>query len=61
MWNNYFYQIRKKYSMRLSTKNPLVISLDGKNVTKNSSFDLINNYAGGFVGSLEKTAAYFSR
>ena len=47
--------------MRVSLKNPLVIRFDGKNVTKNSSFDLINNYAGGFVNSLEKTAAYFSR
>ena len=61
MWYSYFRKIQDKYSMRVSLKNPLIIRLDGKNVTKNSSFDLINNYAGGFVGSLEKTAAYFSR
>lgn len=31
-WNDYFGNIRKKYNMRVSQKNPLVIDLDGKNV-----------------------------
>ena len=61
MWNNYFYQIRKKYSMRLSTKTPLVINLDGKNVTKNKSLNIIDLYDSSFLNNLEKTAKYFSK
>ena len=60
MWNNYFYQIRKKYSMRVSQKEPLVINLDGKNVTKNSELNIIDTYEGGFFNSLEKTVKYFT-
>lgn len=37
MWNSYFFQIQSKYSMRVSFKNPLVIRLDGKDVTKNKN------------------------
>ena len=44
MWNSYFFQIQSKYSMRVSFKNPLVIRLDGKDVTKNKKYDLLNNY-----------------
>ena len=43
MWNSYFFQIQSKYSMRVSFKNPLVIRLDGKDVTKNKKYDLLNN------------------
>lgn len=60
MWNDYFYQIQKKYSMRVSIKEPLVIRLDGKNVTKNKSIDLMNNYTGSFFDALEKTVEYFT-
>lgn len=60
MWNDYFYQIQKKYSMRLSTKEPLVIRLDGKNVTKNKEIDLINQYKGSFLEALEKTVKHFT-
>lgn len=60
MWNNYFYQIRKKYSMRVSQKKPLVINLDGKNVTGNKSINIIESYEGSFLSSLEKSAQYFT-
>ena len=60
MWNNYFYQIRKKYSMRLSTKTPLVINLDGKDVTKNKTLNIIDLYDSSFLENLEKSAKYFS-
>ena len=56
MWNSYFFQIQSKYSMRVSFKNPLVIRLDGKDVTKNKKYDLLNNYEGNFRNTLEKTA-----
>jgi len=60
MWQNYFFQIQSKYSMRVSFNNPLVIRLDGKNVTKSDSYDLLNNYEGSFLNSLEKTVKYFT-
>ena len=61
MWNSYFFQIQSKYSMRVSFKNPLVIRLDGKDVTKNKKYDLLNNYEGSFRNTLEKTAEFFTR
>ena len=54
MWNSYFFQIQSKYSMRVSFKNPLVIRLDGKDVTKNKKYDLLNNYEGNFRSDLDK-------
>lgn len=61
MWNSYFFQIQSKYSMRMSFKNPLVIRLDGKDVTKNKKYDLLNNYEGNFRNTLEKTAEFFTK
>lgn len=61
MWQSYFFQIQNKYNMRVSLKNPLVIRLDGKNVTKNKSYDLLNNFDGSFRNSLEKSVQYFTR
>lgn len=61
MWNSYFFQIQGKYSMRVSFKNPLVIRLDGKDVTKNKKYDLLNNYEGNFRNTLEKTAEFFTK
>lgn len=61
MWNSYFFQIQSKYSMRVSFKNPLVIRLDGKDVTKKKKYDLLNNYEGNFRNTLERTAEFFTR
>lgn len=61
MWNSYFFQIQNKYSMRVSFKNPLVIRLDGKDVTKNKKYDLLNNYEGNFRNTLERTAEFFTK
>lgn len=61
MWQNYFFQIQSKYNMRVSTKKPLVIRLDGKNVTKNKKYDLLNNYECSFINILEKTVKYFTK
>lgn len=61
MWKNYFKNIQQKYSMRVSRKEPLVIRLDGKDVTKNKSIDLLdreNEFS--FSNSLEKTVRYFT-
>lgn len=61
MWSSYFFQIQSKYSMRVSLENPLVIRLDGKDVTKNKKLDLLNNYEGSFRNILERAVEHFSR
>ena len=59
MWNNYFFQIQKKYVMRVSTKKPLVIRLDGKGITKNKGINLFYDYKGRFSDALISSAKYF--
>lgn len=61
MWKDYFYQIQLKYSMRLSKKSPLVIRLDGKDITKDTSINFLERFTGSFSDNLEKTVAYFTR
>lgn len=61
MWNNYFFQLQKKYNMRVSTKQPLVIRLDGKNVTKDKSINLFYVYKGSFMDSFKKAAMFFAK
>lgn len=60
MWKNYFYNIQKKYSMRLSRSEPLVIRLDGKDVTKNKSINLMDNSSKSFINAMKKTAEHFT-
>lgn len=60
MWTNYFFNIQRKYSMRVSKKLPLVIRLDGKDVTKNKSIDLMDRTNEGFGYALEETVKYFT-
>lgn len=61
MWKNYFFQIQKKYSMRVSTKQPLIIRFDGKDVTKNKNIDLLGIYKNSFLNNLEKTVKHFTQ
>lgn len=61
MWNNYFYNIQKKYSMRLSLKEPLVIRLDGKNITKNNMIDLMNiSSSKSFMYAMRESVKHFT-
>lgn len=60
MWKDYFWQLQKKYSMRLSIKEPLVIRFDGKDVTKDKKINLLYNTKGSFMDAMDKTAWYFS-
>lgn len=60
MWNSYFFQLQKKYNMRISTKMPLVFRFDGRQITKNRDINLLDNYDGSFFDSLEKTARFFT-
>lgn len=61
MWKNYFNNIQKKYSMRVSRTEPLVIRLDGKDVTKNKSINLLDRESkNSFTNALERTVKYFT-
>lgn len=61
MWRNYFFQIQSKYNMRVSTKEPLVVRFDGKDVTKNKEINFLSIYNGSFTDALEKTVRYFTQ
>lgn len=61
MWNSYFYNIQKKYSMRLSSKEPLVIRLDGKSVTKSKELNLMEKTNDGFLNTMQRTVEHFTR
>ncbi len=61
MWNDYFYQLQKKYNMRVSTKTPLVIRLDGKDVTKDTTLNFLYKFKGSFFDAFESCAWYFSK
>lgn len=60
MWNNYFFEIQKKYNMRISSKTPFVIRLDGKSVTRNYNISFFDLSTDSFSYSLQQTAKYFS-
>lgn len=59
-WNDYFGNIRKKYNMRVSRKKPLVIDLDGKNVTTSAIFSLVDDSKDGFLDIMEQTVKHFT-
>ena len=61
MWNNYFRTMQEKYSMRVSSKEPLVIRLDGKGVTRNKELNLLDRHKGSFTYNIEKTVEYFTQ
>lgn len=60
MWNSFFSNIQKKYSMKLSTKQPLIVRFDGKDVTKNANIDLLDLSKNSFYDNLKKTSKYFT-
>ena len=47
--------------MRLSQKEPLVIRLDGKDVTKSKELNLLYKFNGSFFYAFEESAKYFSK
>lgn len=60
VWNDYFGSIRGKYDMRVSPKKPLVIFLDGKNVTTGNNFSLLDNSKDSFQDIMEQTIKHFT-
>lgn len=59
-WNDYFGNIRAKYDLRVNPKKPLVIFLDGKNVTTGKDFNLLNSGKDSFIDVMEQTVKYFT-
>lgn len=61
MWNSYFYMWQKKYNMKVSTKKPLVLRFDGKDITKNKQINLTYDFKGSFLNTLKQTAVHFTK
>ena len=61
MWNDYFGKIRNKYGLDVSSKNPLIFNLDGKDVTKDLTLNLLSYTSDNdFLKIMEKTVKYFT-
>ena len=60
-WNHYFAQLRNKYNMRVSSKEPLVIHLDGKEITRNKTYNLFDEKSpDSFLNVMEKVVKHFT-
>ncbi len=59
-WNNYFINIQNKYNMNMNENNPIVIFIDGKDITKSLNHNLIQENKGSFNDIFEQTIKYFS-
>lgn len=57
---SYFTMIEDKYSSMISLNKPIVIRLDGKEVTKSKNIQLFNDSVGGFANSIKLTAKEIS-
>ena len=58
---NFFKLIEDKYKTRLSSKRPVVVRLDGKNICKNPDINMLDESNGGFAYALKETANHLSR
>lgn len=59
-WNNYFEHIENKYDLKINKNNPIVIFLDGKNITKSFEYNLLLEDKNSFNDILEQTVKYFT-
>lgn len=60
-WNNYFIKIQNKYNLKMNVHKPLVIFIDGKNITKSLNYNLIQENKGSFNDIFEQTIKHFSK
>lgn len=60
-WNNYFVKIINKYNLKVSEANPLIIFLDGKNITGNKNYNLVNENKNSFNDVLEQTVKHCTK
>lgn len=59
-WYNFFCNIENKYNLNMNKNKPIVIFLDGKNITKNIKYDLISENKNSFNDIFEQTIKYFT-
>lgn len=59
-WNNYFDNIKNKYNLKMNTNNPIVIFVDGKDITKSLKYNLIVESKDSFNDIFEQTIKYFT-
>lgn len=59
-WNNYFSDIQNKYNLKMSVNKPIVIFIDGKDITKSLKHNLIQENKESFNDIFEQTIKYFS-
>lgn len=60
-WSSYFDKIKNKYNLKLNRNQPIVIFLDGKDITKSFQHDLISENKNSFNDVFEQTIKYFSK
>lgn len=59
-WNHYFGNIENKYDLKMNMSNPMVIFMDGKNITKSLKYNLIAESKNSFNDIFEQTITYFT-
>ena len=59
-WSNYFLNIQNKYNLKINVNKPIVIFVDGKDITKNLKYNLIQEDKGSFNDIFEQTITHFS-
>lgn len=59
-WKNYFCNIENKYNLKMNKRQPIVLFIDGKDITKSLQYDLITENKNSFNDIFEQTIKYFS-
>ena len=59
-WNNYFGNLENKYDLKMNKKKPIVIFVDGKDITKSSKYNLMAENKNSFNDIFEQTIKFFS-
>lgn len=59
-WSSYFLNIQNKYNLKINVNKPIVIFIDGKDITKNLKYNLIQEDKGSFNDIFEQTITHFS-
>ena len=60
-WYNHFIKIQNKYNLNMNINKPLVIFVDGKNITKSLNCNLIQESKNSFNDIFEQTIKYYSK
>lgn len=61
MWNDYFGNIENKYDLKINKHAPIVIFIDGKDITKSFKYNLISETKNSFNDIFEQTVKHFSK